>query len=1733
MNSTFSGRTSCGSANSPCAVWRLATLALFLVAHSLAHADVTAHADVAVLHADSYGLDLEVTTPLRVDTLAEESEAASGGRALACVRVGDWPVTTTPGEPELPYLVVPLVIPPMGSAQAMVVSREDTSVAVGEVTRAEEDRAIGLEEAAGGPLPPSVSEMPSATVSVEAMGISRDVRMARLVVRPVEFVGGRVTWAKRLRIAVRFTSPPLARPARLASEPISQHPAGFAINADQIEAFRLPSEPSPRARVASLPTRPRIYLYIRFEGIYRVTGEDLLKWGRDAGLDFSRIDPRTFRLELRGQEVPIYVEGEQRGFVDEALAIEFYARPNIGRYQAIAPDLYRDPYVDMGIYILSWGERFGARLAEEDGSITVPLESGNVTECFTYRQTVHAERDGGFYELGGILDNYADFYLWDIVETAQAKGFPIELESPVESYETPPTLEVMGRGGTFSRHIAEFRLQGARIGTAGLDKIVRDIDLIHYVKTADENLHVALVDGTNKLEIITGDPTHPELQSSDAIYLNWFEVTYDRTYHTRSNYISFRRPSRPTSGVFDFTITGFTTPDITIYKVGVSRLTNVTVQQMPATTTGARSGYQVRFQDQIQDDDPQYLALTSSKKLKPSRAEVALPWSRSLKDQTRQSDYLIICHPTLVDTVKRLAEYRRSQAGGGYNVTVVNVRQIYDEFDDGYPTPTAIQDFIRYASRFWSAPSPQYVVLVGAGIIKFTDEWVFNPAAFIPTLQETVVKWGITGSDHGYSLVVGDDALPDLYVGRIPARDNTSLKTAIDKIIQFEQSPVLEPWRNSILLIADGPEFVPQHEFLSSEIPPRYTQSKFYHMYINNPSLEVFGGRRTEMQDYLNRGTLWTIYLGHGGGGIWSYDQLLTFQDPLNLTNLGRAGIFLSMTCFTGAFDVPKSQCLGELMLFAPGGGIAWWGATGVGWINNDFYLAQSVVRAGLRSSKESQTLGAILTATKIDYLMRYSGPQPPRGSFPHALAYMYNLLGDPALRVTPPPAKMHLNASTRTPVLGQPLSVTGTLPEATTGNAWISLYDARQYPVFAPLEAPVSNGAFTANLTVPVSLWGTSLTLKSYAASAGAQRSDWSGVARLAVSETLIDSVVVARPSRDSITVSAAFYSTVGVKAAVCSLVVNSEEVSDVVPMVPADGANRYRTVRPFDLSALPRTDPLAFVQPVIKVTDQRDRVTVRQDIPPIYPNSLSRLRISSMQMAGTSRAEILAMLSNVGEVASDSVVVSTWLMREGTPVQLLDEQRVTPLAPQSSPIPSDQDIIVLEKATRSSSTSGEQDTFLPQIVRLVIPLPDTLVRGRTPGAQVFLTSHSVDGRATGDTATFVVPSSFAVFNPQGTAAETLRTSADQFLMEVRPNALSGPTLIKISSMASPAQQGQPDLNVPGAKIGHPTPACEVKCLAPVQVVAPEVMNLTLAIDKNDTIFQQALAQDQLRIGYWNADRCQWELLPLARHTWAPDKSWVSVSLSRDGVYGFVQVDDRIPPTIEVSARGQQFGEGAYISPQTKFLVLVEDRNGVSTAPGDIEAWIDDVPFPDSTISIPTQATSLTAVAITLTPPLLLPREAPYQLRVTAHDAVGNAAEYAVRFRVAQQTVLDFYGNYPNPFGAEGTVFAFAFSTQISEVIFRVYDVSGRQIIRFSNYDMSQLYPDDPPALHQATVPHRILDRNGLPLIAPSYHEVVWPGRDAKGNSVANGVYFGIVTVRDESGSMVAKHTFTMVKAE
>ena len=131
---------------------------------------------------------------------------------------------------------------------------------------------------------------------------------------------------------------------------------------------------------------------------------------------------------------------------------------------------------------------------------------------------------------------------------------------------------------------------------------------------------------------------------------------------------------------------------------------------------------------------------------------------------------------------------------------------------------------------------------------------------------------------------------------------------------------------------------------------------------------------------------------------------------------------------------------------------------------------------------------------------------------------------------------------------------------------------------------------------------------------------------------------------------------------------------------------------------------------------------------------------------------------------------------------------------------------------------------------------------------------------------------------------------------------------------------------------------------------------------------------------------------------------------------------------------------------------------------------------------------------------------ENPYDFSVAAVDNNGNTSAYSATINsvtldlvegAALPTVYALDANYPNPFNPSTNI-QFALP-EAGEVSLTIYDLTGRVIQTLADGRM-----------------------------AAGYHRVVWDGRNARGASVATGVYFyRIVT----SGGFVATRKMILLK--
>ncbi|MFQ6114748.1 MAG: C25 family cysteine peptidase, partial [bacterium] len=244
--------------------------------------------------------------------------------------------------------------------------------------------------------------------------------------------------------------------------------------------------------------------------------------------------------------------------------------------------------------------------------------------------------------------------------------------------------------------------------------------------------------------------------------------------------------------------------------------------------------------------------------------------SSDLRASSNGADYLILTHQDFKREAERLASYRRDH--NGFRTVVVDVQDIYDEFNDGIMNPQAIKDFITYAYQNWQAPAPWFVLLFGDA------SW--DPKKLLTGATKTnfVPSYGILVADNWYVTLDGpDDILPDMFIGRIPVETTDQAAVVVDKIMAYERLP-FAAWNKEFVFLNGGINSTEQSIFLSQanaltaehiEPPPFNGKVTMFNKTTNEAITQSL---RRKVSNKINQGVLWVNFLGHAGSTVWDID---------------------------------------------------------------------------------------------------------------------------------------------------------------------------------------------------------------------------------------------------------------------------------------------------------------------------------------------------------------------------------------------------------------------------------------------------------------------------------------------------------------------------------------------------------------------------------------------------------------------------------------------------------------------------------------------------------------------------------------------------------------------------------------------------------------------------------------------------------------------------------------------
>ncbi|MBT7377539.1 MAG: hypothetical protein HN820_05220 [Candidatus Marinimicrobia bacterium] len=207
-------------------------------------------------------------------------------------------------------------------------------------------------------------------------------------------------------------------------------------------------------------------------------------------------------------------------------------------------------------------------------------------------------------------------------------------------------------------------------------------------------------------------------------------------------------------------------------------------------------------------------------------------------------------------------------------------------------TPELIKTFI---SEKYIEENISYVLLVGN-----TDQVsTFWPEPTIP-------------SDPMYGYLDGDDAYPEVFVGRFSANSIDDVQIQVERVIRYERDMTSQAiWYNEGIGIASSQGDGQGDDGESDDVHMEIIREKLINYNYTNidQAYDIYGTTPQQVYDAVNEGRGIINYAGHGSLNSW-ISSGFSIADINSLENVDRYPFIISVSCYTGAsqFDLSMAE---------------------------------------------------------------------------------------------------------------------------------------------------------------------------------------------------------------------------------------------------------------------------------------------------------------------------------------------------------------------------------------------------------------------------------------------------------------------------------------------------------------------------------------------------------------------------------------------------------------------------------------------------------------------------------------------------------------------------------------------------------------------------------------------------------------------------------------------------------
>jgi hypothetical protein len=620
-------------------------------------------------------------------------------------------------------------------------------------------------------------------------------------------------------------------------------------------------------------------LGVSSDGIYRIIKSDL----ENFNIVTSSINPLTFKIFHKGNEIPIFVSGEEDGSLNDEDFIEFFGTMNYGSTEYRVANGINDPYTeyidrytDTTIYWLTWDGDLGSRI---DTSSFIGT---------SFQDTVTYYTEISHYENNGFLD----YFVKNIVEKENPEWIRNETwfwggqgvgtsnrNFSISQFVSNDSAEVYFRALSWASD--KFGDEDAHNLGISINSDPAVYDSGYIDKYSQKVLKAKfptnlLQNGNNILKTISFPVPNSDI---NMIVRDWYEVEYPRYIHLFDDSLKIRFEQYLVKKLYGVRVQNTSESNqYIIYKIsGIEKRIEHYLQ----------NSNELFFLDSVQAGDSYYI--TADGKIRKPKIYYKKQF-QNLRDSNIQADYLLITHPYFEEEAADYINF----ISNNYEVTtkLVNVLDIYDQFNFGLFKPESIKDFLSLANQYWTDPKPSYVFLVGDANYDYHNYRLLED--YTPNY---VPSFGHPVSDNWFAIWDSVFTIPQMFVGRLPVKTVDELSHYLYKHSKYLLDP-FNIWNKSYFLMSGGSNESEKSvakgvndNLRTNYINPEPTGGYTGQLYATENPRTNFG---PFTQDYIdsvfNNGGIIVSYIGHSGTKIWdngieNVDQIKNKYNKFPLIN--------------------------------------------------------------------------------------------------------------------------------------------------------------------------------------------------------------------------------------------------------------------------------------------------------------------------------------------------------------------------------------------------------------------------------------------------------------------------------------------------------------------------------------------------------------------------------------------------------------------------------------------------------------------------------------------------------------------------------------------------------------------------------------------------------------------------------------------------------------------------------